>query len=131
MQFRNQVSIAKCSSISNLLSVSCGNIHTEMTSRTLKLLHLSLSFSLWRHAFIDIYRVSLSMCSRTCEEVERSKLNKEILFHVTIFVIIIEILIIESSSQLLSRSILRLTEALSEKTFDTNVSYFFTYNSNL
>jgi len=69
------------------------------------------------------------MSSRTCEEVERSKLNKEILFHVTIFIIIIEILIIESSSQLLS--ILRLTEALSEKTFDTKVSYFFTYNSNL
>jgi len=71
------------------------------------------------------------MSSRTCEEVERSKLNKEILFHVTIFVIIIEILIIESSSQLLSRSILRLTEAFSEKTFNTKVSYFFTYNSNL
>jgi len=71
------------------------------------------------------------MSSRTCEKVERSKLNKEILFHVTIFVIIIEILIIESSSQLLSRSILRLTEALLEKTFDTKVSYFFTYNSNL
>jgi len=64
------------------------------------------------------------MCSRTCEEVERSKLNKEILFYVTIFVIIIEILIIESSSQLLSRSILRLTEALSEKTFDTKLLFF-------
>jgi len=57
-----------------------------------------------------IYRVSLSMSSRTCEEVERSKLNKEILFHVTIFVIIIEILIIE---------IERMREALDRSSYST------------
>jgi len=50
------------------------------------------------------------MTSRTCEEVERSKLNKEILFHVTIFVIIIEILIIE---------IERMREALDRSSYST------------
>jgi len=50
------------------------------------------------------------MSSRTCEEVERSKLNKEILFHVKIFVIIIEILITE---------IERIKEALDRSSYST------------
>jgi len=54
--------------------------------------------------------VSLSISSRTCEEVERSKLNKEILFHVKIFVIIIEVLIIE---------IERMREALDRSSYST------------
>jgi len=54
--------------------------------------------------------MSLSPTSRTCEEVERSKLNKKILFHVTIFAIIIETLIIEIG---------RMREALDRSSYNT------------
>jgi len=54
--------------------------------------------------------VSLSTTSRTCQEIERSKLNKEVLFHVTIFAIIMEILIIEIG---------RMREALDRSSYST------------
>jgi len=65
----------------NKLTLSC---YLEMNS-----LKVLLIFTIFL-----IYRVSLSTTSRTCEAVESSKLNKEVLFHVTIFGII-EILIIK------------------------------------
>jgi len=45
--------------------------------------------------WITIYKVSLNTLSRICEEIESSKLNKEVLYRLMIFTIIIEILIIK------------------------------------